>query len=130
MEGYKMKIKRMCEKDTRNINGIMYESKSMERAIKEYMSRDDMARMVQTIDSYDEIQNTSQFYAIDPSKVVGVVREITDTDVDIDFSSDFKDKDLSQYRVAFRMIGKTAETSDEYAVERIIAADLILNPRK
>lgn len=125
-----MKIKRMCEKDTRNINGIMYESKSMERAIKEYMSRDDMARMVQTIDSYDEIQNTSQFYAIDPSKVVGVVREITDTDVDIDFSSDFKDKDLSQYRVAFRMIGKTAETSDEYAVERIIAADLILNPRK
>lgn len=125
-----MKIKRMCEKDTRNINGIMYESKSMERAIKEYMSRDDMARMVQTIDSYDEIQNTSQFYAIDPSKVVGVVREITDTDVDIDFSSDFKDRDLSQYRVAFRMIGKTAEGSDEYAVERIIAADLILNPRK
>lgn len=125
-----MKIKRMCEKDTRNINGIMYESKSMERAIKEYMSRDDMARMVQTIDSYDEIQNTSQFYAIDPSKVVGVVREITDTDVDIDFSSDFKDKDLSQYRVAFRMIGKTAEGSDEYSVERIIAADLILNPRK
>lgn len=125
-----MKIKRMCEKDTRNINGIMYESKSMERAIKEYMSRDDMARMVQTIDSYDEIQNTSQFYTIDPSKVVGVVREITDTDVDIDFSSDFKDKDLSQYRVAFRMIGKTAEASDEYSVERIIAADLILNPRK
>lgn len=125
-----MKIKRMCEKDTRNINGIMYESKSMERAIKEYMSRDDMARMVQTIDSYDEIQNTSQFYTIDPSKVVGVVREITDTDVDIDFGSDFKNKDLSQYRVAFRMIGKTAEGSDEYAVERIIAADLIVNPNK
>lgn len=125
-----MKIKRMCEKDTRNINGIMYESKSMERAIKEYMSRDDMARMVQTIDSYDEIQNSSQFYTIDPSKVVGVVREITDTDVDIDFSSDFKNKDLSQYRVAFRMIGKTAEGADEYAVERIIAADLILNPNK
>ena len=125
-----MKIKRMCEKDTRNINGIMYESKSMERAIKEYMSRDDMARMVQTIDSYDEIQNTSQFYTIDPSKVVGVVREITDTDVDVDFSSEFKNKDLSQYRVAFRMVGKTAEGSDEYAVERIIAADLILNPNK
>ena len=125
-----MKIKRMCEKDTRNINGIMYESKSMERAIKEYMSRDDMARMVQTIDSYDEIQNTSQFYTIDPSKVVGVVREITDTDVDIDFSSDFKNKDLSQYRVAFRMVGKTAEGAAEYAVERIIAADLILNPCK
>ena len=125
-----MKIKRMCEKDTRNINGIMYESKSMERAIKEYMSRDDMARMVQTIDSYDEIQNTSQFYTIDPSKVVGVVREITDTDVDVDFSSEFKNKDLSQYRVAFRMVGKTAEGSDEYAVERIIAADLIINPYK
>ena len=125
-----MKIKRMCEKDTRNINGIMYESKSMERAIKEYMSRDDMARMVQTIDSYDDIQNTSQFYYVDPSKVVGVVREITDTDVDIDFSSDFKNKDLSQYRVAFRMIGQTAEGADEYAVERIIAADLILNPYK
>ena len=91
-----MKIKRMCEKDTRNINGIMYESKSMERAIKDYMSRDDMARMVQTIDSYDEIQNTSQFYTIDSSKVVGVVREITDTDVDVDFSSEFKNKDLSQ----------------------------------
>ena len=125
-----MKIKRMCEKDTRNINGIMYESKSMERAIKEYMSRDDMARMVQTIDSYDEIQNTSQFYTIDPSKVVGVVREITDTDVDIDFSSEFKNKDLSQYRVAFRMVGKSAEGAGEYAVERIIAADLILNPNK
>lgn len=125
-----MKIKRMCEKDTRNINGIMYESKSMERAIKEYMSRDDMARMVQTIDSYDEIQNTSQFYTIDPSKVVGVVREITDTDVDVDFSSEFKNKDLSQYRVAFRMVGKIAESADEYAVERIIAADLILNPYK
>ena len=125
-----MKIKRMCEKDTRNINGIMYESKSMERAIKEYMSRDDMARMVQTIDSYDEIQNTSQFYTIDPSKVVGVVREITDTDVDVDFSSEFKNKDLSQYRVAFRMVGKIAESADEYAVERIIAADLILNPNK
>lgn len=125
-----MKIKRMCEKDTRNINGIMYESKSMERAIKDYMSRDDMARMVQTIDSYDEIQNTSQFYTIDPSKVVGVVREITDTDVDVDFSSEFKNKDLSQYRVAFRMVGKTAEGSDEYAVERIIAADLIINPYK
>ena len=125
-----MKIKRMCEKDTRNINGIMYESKSMERAIKEYMSRDDMARMVQTIDTYDEIQNTSQFYTIDPSKVVGVVREITDTDVDIDFSSEFKNKDLSQYRVAFRMVGKSAEGADEYAVERIIAADLILNPNK
>ena len=125
-----MKIKRMCEKDTRNINGIMYESKSMERAIKEYMSRDDMARMVQTIDSYDEIQNSSQFYTIDPSKVVGVVREITDTDVDIDFSSDFKNKDLSQYRVAFRMVGKTAEGADEFAVERIIAADLIINPYK
>ena len=125
-----MKIKRMCEKDTRNINGIMYESKSMERAIKEYMSRDDMARMVQTIDSYDEIQNTSQFYTIDPYKVVGVVREITDTDVDVDFSSEFKNKDLSQYRVAFRMVGKIAESADEYAVERIIAADLILNPYK
>ena len=125
-----MKIKRMCEKDTRNINGIMYESKSMERAIKEYMSRDDMARMVQTIDSYDEIQNTSQFYTIDPSKVVGVVREITDTDVDVDFSSEFKNKGLSQYRVAFRMVGKIAESADEYAVERIIAADLILNPYK
>ena len=125
-----MKIKRMCEKDTRNINGIMYESKSMERAIKEYMSRDDMARMVQTIDSYDEIQNTSQFYTIDPSKVVGVVREITDTDVDVDFSSEFKNKDLSQYRVAFRMVGKIAESADEYAVERIIAADLIRNPYK
>ena len=125
-----MKIKRMCEKDTRNINGIMYESKSMERAIKEYMSRDDMARMVQTIDSYDEIQNTSQFYTIDPSKVVGVVREITDTDVDVDFSSEFKNKDLSQYRVAFRMVGKIAESADEYAVERIIAADLIINPYK
>lgn len=125
-----MKIKRMCEKDTRNINGIMYESKSMERAIKEYMSRDDMARMVQTIDSYDEIQNTSQFYTIDPSKVVGVVREITDTDVDVDFSSEFKNKDLSQYRVAFRMVGKIAESTDEYAVERIIAADLIINPYK
>lgn len=125
-----MKIKRMCEKDTRNINGIMYESKSMERAIKEYMSRDDMARMVQTIDTYDEIQNSSQFYTIDPSKVVGVVREITDTDVDIDFSSEFKNKDLSQYRVAFRMVGKSAEGADEYAVERIIAADLILNPNK
>ena len=125
-----MKIKRMCEKDTRNINGIMYESKSMERAIKDYMSRDDMARMVQTIDSYDEIQNTSQFYTIDPSKVVGVVREITDTDVDVDFSSEFKNKDLSQYRVAFRMVGKIAESADEYAVERIIAADLIINPYK
>lgn len=125
-----MKIKRMCEKDTRNINGIMYESKSMERAIKEYMSRDDMARMVQTIDSYDEIQNTSQFYTIDPSKVVGVVREITDTDVDVDFSSEFKNKDLSQYRVAFRMVGKIAESTDEYVVERIIAADLIINPYK
>ena len=125
-----MKIKRMCEKDTRNINGIMYESKSMERAIKEYMSRDDMARMVQTIDSYDEIQNSSQFYTIDPSKVVGVVREITDTDVDVDFSSEFKNKDLSQYRVAFRMVGKIAESADEYAVERIIAADLIINPYK
>lgn len=125
-----MKIKRMCEKDTRNINGIMYESKSMERAIKEYMSRDDMARMVQTIDTYDEIQNTSQFYTIDPSKVVGVVREITDTDVDIDFSSEFKNKDLSQYRVAFRMVGKSAEGADKYAVERIIAADLILKPNK
>lgn len=125
-----MKIKRMCEKDTRNINGIMYESKSMERAIKEYMSRDDMARMVQTIDTYDEIQNASQFYTIDPSKVVGVVREITDTDVDIDFSSEFKNKDLSQYRVAFRMVGKSAEGADEYAVERIIAADLIVNPNK
>lgn len=125
-----MKIKRMCEKDTRNINGIMYESKSMERAIKEYMSRDDMARMVQTIDTYDEIQNSSQFYTIDPSKVVGVVREITDTDVDIDFSSEFKNKDLSQYRVAFRMVGKSAEGADMYAVERIIAADLILNPNK
>ena len=125
-----MKIKRMCEKDTRNINGIMYESKSMERAIKEYMSRDDMARMVQTIDSYDEIQNTSQFYTIDPSKVVGVVREITDTDVDVDFSSEFKTKDLSQSRVAFRMVGKIAESTDEYAVERIIAADLIINPYK
>ena len=125
-----MKIKRMCEKDTRNTNGIMYESKSMERAIKEYMSRDDMARMVQTIDTYDEIQNSSQFYTIDPSKVVGVVREITDTDVDIDFSSEFKNKDLSQYRVAFRMVGKSAEGADMYAVERIIAADLILNPNK
>lgn len=125
-----MKIKRMCEKDTRNINGIMYESKSMERAIREYMSRDDMARMVQTIDTYDEIQNASQFYTIDPSKVVGVVREITDTDVDIDFSSEFKNKDLSQYRVAFRMVGKSAEGADEYAVERIIAADLIVNPNK